>query len=98
MHAHDELEVIDVTVVGKFILDGTYLLELTFNDGRRKTVDVKPLLTGIHQRLLYHDQFAQARLETGTVVWPGDRIRPDQAHITDLRLEPAVLYALDPVD
>ena len=92
------MEVTDVSVVGKFVLDGTYHLEVAFNDGRRKIVDVKPLLTGIRRRLLYHDQFARARVETGTVVWPGERIHPDQAHITDLRIEPEVLDALEPVD
>lgn len=98
MNTSDELQVTGVEVVGKFKLDGTYVLELTFNDGSRKKVDVKPLLTGIHRRLLYHDQFAQARVETGNVVWPGDRIRPNQAHITDLHLDPHVLYELEAVD
>ena len=97
MNTSDELQVTDVAVVGKFKLDGTHLLELTFNDGSRKTVNVKPLLTGIHRRLLYHDQFAQARVENGSVVWPGERMQPDQAHITDLHFDPGVLYKLEPV-
>lgn len=52
---------------------GPYLLELTFNDGVRKRVDVRPLLYGpIFEPLLDPDYFAHVSLDTrcGTVVWP----------------------------
>lgn len=94
----DELEVTDVRALRAFETNGRLELEVAFNDGVRKVVDVKPLLTGIHQRLLYPDQFSQARVESGTVVWPGERLRPDQAHITDLAIDARTLRALDPVD
>lgn len=94
----DELEVTDVKAVRVFETNGRLELDIAFSNGVRKVVDVKPLLTGIHRRLLYPDQFARARVETGVVVWPGERLRPDQAHITDLRLDAETLHELDPVD
>jgi hypothetical protein len=48
-------------------------LDVTFNDGVRKRVNVKPLLKGsIFKPLLSPGFFAQAALdeESGTVVWP----------------------------
>lgn len=95
---HVELEVTEVRPVRAFETNGRLELEIAFNDGLRKVVDVKPLLTGIRQRLLYPDQFSQARVETGTVVWPGERLQSDQAHITDLTIDTETLHALDPVE
>lgn len=48
-------------------------LDLTFNNGVRKRVDVSPLLEGpVFEPLRTAKAFAQARLdeECGTVVWP----------------------------
>lgn len=94
----DRLEVTSVRALRAYEPNGKCELELAFSDGCRKTVDVKPLLTGIRRRLLYPDQFAQARVEIGIVVFPGERSRRDQAHITDLHFEPEVLYELEPVE
>ena len=52
---------------------GPHQLDLTFNDGERKCLDVAPLLEGpIFEPLLSQDFFAQVSLdpECGTVVWP----------------------------
>jgi hypothetical protein len=49
------------------------LLDVTFNNGHRKRVDVTPLLEGpIFAPLRSAKYFSQARLDTecGTVVWP----------------------------
>jgi len=52
---------------------GPYALDLTFNDGTRKQVNVKPLLKGpIFQPLKKVGYFRRALLdkECGTVCWP----------------------------
>ena len=52
---------------------GPHRLDLTFNDGTRKRVNVKPLLKGlIFEPLLAPSYFSRATLdlESGTVVWP----------------------------
>lgn len=52
---------------------GPHRLDLTFNVGVRKRVNVKPLLKGpIFLPLLAPTFFARAKLdaESGTVVWP----------------------------
>jgi hypothetical protein len=52
---------------------GPYLLQLRFNDGTRKTVDVNPLLHGpAFEPLRDPSYFSQAFLDPvcGTVVWP----------------------------
>ena len=52
---------------------GPRLLELTFNTGAKKTVDVTPLLTGpIFEPLRAPEFFAQMTVDVqcGTVVWP----------------------------
>lgn len=95
---HHELEVTEVRPVRAFETNGRLELELAFNDGLRKVVDVKPLLTGIRRRLLYPDQFSRVRVETGVVVWPGERVRRYQAHITDLSIDTETLHALNPVE
>jgi hypothetical protein len=54
-------------------ISGPRELDLTFNNGVRKRVDVTPLLNGpIFTPLRTKKGFAQARLdeECGTVVWP----------------------------
>jgi hypothetical protein len=60
---------------------GPHRLDLTFNDGARKRVNVKPLLNGpIFAPLLSQSFFSQATLdaESGTVVWPnGADIAPE---------------------
>jgi hypothetical protein len=50
-----------------------YVLEIAFNDGVRKAVDVRPLLYGpIFAPLLDPEYFARVALDPacGTVVWP----------------------------
>jgi hypothetical protein len=52
---------------------GPYTLRMTFNDGKRKTVNVLPLLHGpVFEPLRDPVYFAQATLDSicGTVVWP----------------------------
>lgn len=52
---------------------GSGLLQLTFNDGTRKTVDVSPLLNGpVFEPLRDPHYFARVQLDRvcGTVVWP----------------------------
>ncbi len=77
---------------------GAHRLKLTFNDETRKIVNVHPLLKGVHERLLDPEEFARARVEHGTVVWPSpEREAPDEPHITDLDFAPEALYALPAV-
>jgi hypothetical protein len=63
---------------------GPHVLDLTFNDGLRKRVNVEPLLTGpIFEPLQSPGIFSQAILDTesGTVVWPnGADIAPEALH------------------
>lgn len=60
---------------------GPHELALVFDNGVRKTVDVKPLLTGpIFEPLLDPEYFAQVSVDRvcGTVVWPnGADFAPD---------------------
>ena len=52
---------------------GPHTLRITFNDGRQKTVNVRPLLDGpIFEPLQNPAYFAQVALDRvcGTVVWP----------------------------
>ena len=62
-------------------LCGTYCLRLTFNDGTRKAVDVRPLLHGpVFEPLRDPAFFARVALDPvcGTVVWPnGADIAPE---------------------
>ena len=63
---------------------GPHLLDLVFNDGARKVVDVKPLLKGpIFEALQAPSFFARAELDRvcGTVVWPnGADLAPEALH------------------
>ena len=54
-------------------VNGPHLLELQFNDGTEKTVDVLPLLNGpVFEPLRAADYFGEAHLDNvcGTVTWP----------------------------
>ena len=65
---------------------GPFLLDLSFNDGTRKRVHVRPLLDlGPLRRLLDPAEFAKVRLDRdwGTVRWDDD-----------LDLAPEALWAL----
>ena len=66
---------------------GPHLLSLVFNDGARKTVNVRPLLDGpIFEPLRDPNYFSEAKLDPvcGTVVWPnGADFAPEALH--DLR-------------
>lgn len=61
-----------------------YLLDLTFNDGTRKTVNVRPLLRGpIFEPLRDPAFFEQMDLNSvcGTVTWPnGADFAPEALH------------------
>jgi len=58
-----------------------FVLLLTFNNGEKKTFDVKPLLTQTVYTPLC-SIFDSARVEYGTVVWPGDiDISPDKLYL-----------------
>lgn len=58
-----------------------YQLLLTFNNGEKKVFDAKPLL----EAAMYRDLgavFSAARVEYGTVVWPGDMdVSPDMLYL-----------------
>lgn len=58
-----------------------YQLIITFNNGERKIYDAKPLLNVPMYRNLVK-VFSSARVEWGTVVWPGDMdISPDTLYL-----------------
>lgn len=58
-----------------------YVLLLTFNNGEKKTFDVSPLLTLPAYQSLSR-VFDAARVEYGTVVWPGEiDISPDKLYL-----------------
>jgi len=61
--------------------DSDYNLVVTFRNGERKIYDAKPLL----QLPMYKNLakvFRSARVEYGTVVWPGDiDISPDTLYL-----------------
>lgn len=73
-------EVVEVSVVRHYVLD------LTFSDGTRKRVDVRPLLQGALNRLRDEQEFRKAEVGLDTVVWPGEPF--------DLDLAPDTLYEL----
>ena len=85
------IHVVEATVCGPFLLD------VRFNDGVRKTVDLTPLLTGpVFQPLKDPDYFARVVVdaEAGTVVWPnGADLAPealyDQPSVGDQEVRPA---------
>jgi hypothetical protein len=72
------LRIIDATFCGE------HSLRLAFNDGTRKTVDVRPLLDGpVFEPLLNQEFFAKGSLDRacGTVVWPnGADFAPESLH------------------
>ena len=58
-----------------------FVLLLTFNNGEKKTFDVSPLLTQPVYKPLC-SIFDSARVDYGTVVWPGDiDISPDKLYL-----------------
>lgn len=63
---------------------GPHLLQLAFNDGTRKTVNVRPLLSGtVFETLQAPDFFARAQLDriAGVVTWPnGADFAPEALH------------------
>jgi hypothetical protein len=62
-----------ITRIDSVEVAGPHSLRLVFNDGRRKTVDVLPLLRGpIFEPLLDPAYFRRVLLDpvAGTVVWP----------------------------
>lgn len=72
-----------------------YVLDITFNDGTQRRVNVKPYLVGVHARLRDPHEFAKARVEYGTVVWPSPhRTHPDKPHHTDLDFAPEAFKEL----
>lgn len=62
------IDVVDVTVLGR------YVLELQFEDGSNRVIDLEPILEGpMYAALLAdYDLFRQVRVDAdaGTVVWP----------------------------
>jgi hypothetical protein len=63
---------------------GPHCLRLVFNDGTRKAVDVRPLLSGpVFELLKDPSYFAKVDLDPvcGTVVWPnGADFAPEALH------------------
>ncbi|WP_136516100.1 DUF2442 domain-containing protein [Geomonas edaphica] len=50
-----------------------FRLELVFENGERRMFDMKPLLSmKPWSRIAYPEIFSMARVDYGTVVWPGD--------------------------
>jgi hypothetical protein len=85
------LHVVEATVCGP------YVLNVRFNDGMRKKVDLKPLLTGsVFQPLKDPEYFARVVVdaEAGTVVWPnGADLAPEALYdlpsVSDREARPA---------
>lgn len=85
------LHVVEATVCGP------YLLNVRFNDGIQRTVDLKPLLTGpVFQPLKDPEYFARMVVdaEAGTVVWPnGADLAPEALYdlpsVSDREARPA---------
>ena len=72
---------------------GPYMLQLAFNDGTHKTVNVLPLLSGtVFQPLHDPGYFARAELDrtAGIVAWPnGADFAPEALHELDAIEEPS---------
>jgi len=72
------IEITSAKVVGPFLVD------LTFNDGSRKRVNLRPLLKGpIFEPLHDPAEFARLKLRRswGTIVWPnGADMAPEALH------------------
>ena len=71
---------------------GPFCLRLAFNDGTRKTVDVRPLLHGpVFEPLRDPSYFAHAELDPvcGTVVWPNRADFAPEALFDLAALEPS---------
>lgn len=69
-------------------VSGPHRLDLTFNDGTTRTVNVEPLLDGpIFEPLKDPDYFSRAKLDPvcGTVAWPNGA-----------DFAPEALYELEP--
>lgn len=67
-----------------------YLLDIAFDDGTRKTVDLEPLLTGeMFEPLRDRNQFSKLTIDpiSKTIVWPNGA-----------DLAPEALYELPAVD
>jgi Protein of unknown function (DUF2442) len=64
-----------------------YTLDVAFDDGRRRRIDVEPLLFGpVFEPLREPDLFARAAVdpELGTVVWPnGADLSPEFLYASD---------------
>lgn len=62
------VDVVDVTLLGR------YVVELTFEDGEVRIIDLEPYLTGPMYEPLRddYDLFCRARVDpqAGTIVWP----------------------------
>ena len=73
---------------------GPSLLRLTFSNGTRKTVDVRPLLVGpIFEPLRDPAYFARVAVDPvcGTVIWPnGADFAPEALHELAPQQEPSV--------
>lgn len=79
------------------IVCGPYRLNVRFNDGMQKSVDLTPLLTGpVFQPLKDPEYFARVVVdaEAGTVVWPnGADLAPEALYdlpsVSDQEARPA---------
>lgn len=64
-----------------------YNLVITFKNGERRKYDAKPLLNVPMYKKL-PKVFTSARVECGTVVWPGDiDISPDTLYLKSIPLQ-----------
>jgi hypothetical protein len=69
---------------------GTYSLDLTFNNGRRKRVNLRPQLWGeMFEPLRDPEYFAKAQLNEWTVCWPnGADFAPEFLYNLEAELQP----------
>ncbi len=78
-----DLRIAAIAIAGGFALLSSKL-HLTFSDGKAKTVDVRPLLTGpVFRPLLVQEFFERVQVDPicRTVAWPnGADIAPEALH------------------
>jgi hypothetical protein len=76
-----------------------YVLEVTFDNGVCKRVDLSSYLDkGVFQRLRDPDVFARAEVSGCTVAWLGVLADLGERYVPDLDLAPEALYELPEVE
>ncbi len=77
--------------INHVIADSGYTLTLTFTNGEQRQVDMQPYLHfPVYQPLKNPGFFALAKIDYGTVVWPGDiDIAPETLYADSVPLPPS---------